>query len=217
MPYGAPKKPKAAYKPGRRGLGSAPFDHVDPDMSDPTSLAKDDEDVAFDFFDPEEGSNQITPARTEAITNQVRSGVPVTVAAAALGIEKDLWNYWCRTGRAHKAEKRPGGFEKGQSQYVYFLNELNKAKAQAESTAIQKWFSAIDGDWKAGQAWLERTASVRWHLPTKIEVSAKSGADEDISKWSTAKVLLAAKGTVPEEPKALTAGEDPVDAEIEGE
>jgi hypothetical protein len=216
MAYGAPKKPKAGYKEGRRGLGAAPYDHVDPGMDQLDGPVKD--EVQFDFFDPDEGSNQITPARTEAMTNQVRSGVPVTVAAAALGIEKDVWNHWCRTGRAHKEKKLKGGFGAGESPYVYFVNELNKAKAQAESMAVQKWFSAIEGDWKAAQAWLERTASARWHLTTKMEIAAKSGSDEDVGKWSTAKLLQAAKGQLEAgETKALTAGEEPVDGIIEEE
>lgn len=216
MTWGPPKtlKQRAGLKPGRKGLGSAPYDHIEQpfaDLSKPAPGGEEGEE--WDFTDPDDPeSNQITPARTKAMTDQVQRGVPIPVAAAAIGIRGDLWNSWCKTAREHKKKRLKGGFEVGQSPYVYFLDRLNQAKAQAESTAVMSWYGAIQYDWKAAMAWAERAAPVRYHLATKLEVASKTGNTVDIAAMPTATLLALAKQQVDTLP-ALTSGE-PEDAEI---
>src|SRR3954466_10627989 len=125
MAWGPPKTPKqrAGYKEGRRGLGSAPYDHVDAE-SDSTDGEG---GVDLDFRDPDPDTHVITPMRTIAMTNLVKTGVPMHVAASAIGIKATVWQSWCATARKHKDAGKVGGFELGQSPYLYWLEKVNEA------------------------------------------------------------------------------------------
>lgn len=209
MAWGPPKTPKqkTGYNSARRGGAAAPYDHVD---AKDDSL-DDDEGIVLDFDDPDPDCNVITPRRTLAMTEMVKVGVPVHVAAAAIGIKGELWKSWSKTARVHKEKSLEGGFEKGQSPYVYWLDQVHAAKAQYEASLIACIGNAASHDWKAAAWMLERFAASRWHLASKLELSAKSGDKVDIQSLPTAQLLALAKGGTP----ALTAG--PEDAEVVSE
>ncbi len=213
MPYGPPKKPKqnvkaiAEYREGRRGVGAAPYDHAE---------GSDDDVEGWDFTDPDEGSPWITPERTEALCAMVRKSVAIPVAAGALGLG-DIWQTWMKTGREDKSRGKKPGFDVNESPYLYFLAELNKARCQAEATRTMAIHDAIEGDWKAADTLNTKIAPKRWHVAQKIAIEASMGGDEDVGKWSTAKLLQAAKGQLPDDSPKLALPENVVDGEIEGE
>ncbi len=219
MPWGPPKSPKsgtkqrAAYKEGRRGLGAAPYDHAGEDFGE------DDGEAVYSFDDPDEGSLFITPGRTDEICNMVREGVAIPTAAAAMGIPDSLWSSWLETARKHKADRRKPGFGVNESPYVYFLARVNQAKAQCEASLAMAIHGAAKHDFKAATWHLERMASKRYHLATKLDIAASmAGGDKvDIGKLGTAELLRLAKGQVEDDVKALPADTNVVDGELEGE
>lgn len=209
MAWGSPKTPKqkAGYATHRRGGAAAPYDHVDAESDSLDS----DEGIVLDFDDPDPDCNVITPKRAAAMADLVKVGVPVNVAAASLGIKGVLWSSWAKTARVHKEKGLVGGFDKGESPYVYWLDRVHEAKAQYEAGLIACIGNAAQHDWKAAAWMLERFAARRWHLASKIELEAKSGNSVDIAALPTAALLqLAKQQAVP----ALTA-DAPAEAEID--
>ncbi len=215
MAYGGTKTPKqrpqaiADYREGRRGVGSAPYDHAEDTEKDV--------DEGWDFSDPDEGSPWITPERTEALCAMVRKSVPIPVAAGALGFVGEVWQTWMKTGRDDKARGKKPGFGVNESPYLYFLRELDKARCQAEATRTIAIHNAIENDWKAADTLNTKIAPKRWHVAQKIAIEASMGGDEDVGKWSTAKLLQAAKGQLPDDSPKLALPENIVDGEVEGE
>jgi hypothetical protein len=171
-----------------------------------------DEGIVLDFDDPDPDCNTITPKRAAAMAELVKVGVPVHVAAASIGIKGELWKSWSKTARAHKEKGLEGGFDKGESPYIYWLDRVHEAKAQYEASLIACIGSAASHDWKAAAWMLERFAARRWHLGTKISIEASSGNKVDIASLPTATLLALAKQQVDSVPQ-LTAGA-PSDAEL---
>lgn len=214
MAYGGPKTPKqktGGYNPNRRGGSASPYDHVDAE-SDNLEEA---EGIELDFHDPDPLTTVITPRRVFAMTEMVKVGVPVHVAATAIGIKKTLWHSWTSTARKHKEKGLVGGFDTGESPYVYWLDAVYAAKAQYEASLIACIGNAAQHDWKAAAWMLERFAANRWHLASKIQLEANLGNKEDITKMSTAALLQVVKGQVPTEEKPLALPSEIEDAEVE--
>jgi hypothetical protein len=108
------------------------------------------------------GTNKLDICKPELI-KLLQSGVPVIHACAAIGLSEPTYYDWIARGKEGKT-----------GQYVDFLNDINKAKAQAVSrnvALIQK--AASGGTWQAAAWWLERTQPLDFgkHETAKVEHS----------------------------------------------
>lgn len=197
-------------KQKRAGGKAAPYDHTQVEESELSAVF---EETARMVANEPRGA--LTPMRITAMTALVKNGVPIPVAATSLGCGSRVKD-WTDTARRHAAKGMTPGFGDGESPYLLFLQEMDSARAFAEATLVQAIYMAAPNDWKAAAWLLERRASKRWHLQSKIELTAKSGEKLQIETFSTEKLLQMAKGLVDgdqiKETKALPA--DVQDGEI---
>jgi hypothetical protein len=197
-------------KQKRSGGKSSPVDHTQTDESDlEESFASAVRMVA------KEPAEALTPMRLTAMEALVKLGVPIPVAATSLGCGRRV-KEWAKLARAHGDRDMPGGFGEGESPYVLWLHRMDAARAYSEASLVSAIAMAAPNDWKAAAWLLERRASKRWHLATRMEIAAGEGNKLEITSFSTDKLIAIARGLLPDEAvketKALPA--DITDAEI---
>lgn len=176
--------------PKRSGGKASPYDHSPPyEESEPAAEL----DVIVIT------GKYLTPESVAEIARLVRLGVPIPVAATATGAGRRP-EKWAEKGRSDRALGYEGGFELGQSPELYFVEQIEQAQAGAEADLTGFIRLAAPNDWRAAAWVLERRASTRWHLQSKLEISAKDGKGKlEISSMSTEKLLAIAKGLLPAE------------------
>lgn len=202
-------------KPRRSGGKSAPYDHT---QTTEEELLGPDEAAPIVI---RETGKFLTPAAVESMKAQVREGVPIPVAATAVGAGSRA-KHWAVMARRHREEGIEAGWEPGQSPELFWLEAMETARAQYESTATmalnRAGLTGEGGDWRA-LAWaLERRASKRWHVQHKLLLEAKNGEKVEIATYATEKLIAIARGLLPEEDVKLSTRALPadiIDAEIE--
>lgn len=179
----------------RRAGGSAsPEDHTQ--VSEPELMGEAiDRARALTEGEPE---GALTPMRITAMEQMVRTGVSIPVAATAIKCQRYV-GPWAATAKRHMAAGQKPGFGPDESPYVLFLETMDSARAYSEAALVAAIYQAAPLDWRAALALLERRYSKRWHLQSKIELTAKSGQRVEIQTMSTEKLLQLAKGLLPEE------------------
>jgi hypothetical protein len=178
---------------------------------DPTQQTEGDLSSAFEEAQrlvANDPKGALTPMRVTAMGALVEMGVPIPVAATALGCGNKVKN-WAESAREHARKGMVAGFGVGESPPLCWLETMNVARAKAEAALVSAIYQAAATDWRAASYILERRSSKRWNLQTKLEITAKSGQQLEISSFSTEKLLSLARGLVGEdnvkETKALPA------------
>jgi hypothetical protein len=191
----------AGRKPPRSGGRAAPYDHTDTD-----------EDIGA-LSDPDPILNTgrfLTPVAVAEMVRLVTAGVPVPTAATATGAGSRA-KKWAVVARAARAAGRVGGWGDGESPELAWLEAMEQAKSLAEANLTMAISAAAPLDWKAAAWILERRSSRRWHLQSKLEISAGAGKKLEITSMSTERLLAIARGLLPDEAiretKALPSGE----------
>lgn len=191
----------AGKKPARSGGRAAPYDHTDTD-AELGPLSEPDPILQTGKF--------LTPESVAEMSRLVAAGVPVPTAATATGAGSRA-KKWAVKGREARAAGREPGWGLGESPELAWLDAMEAAKAQSEASLTLAISTAAPLDWKAAAWILERRSSRRWHLQSKLEISAKAGEKLEISSMSTEKLLAIARGLLPDEAiretKALPSGE----------
>jgi transposase-like protein len=88
---------------------------------------------------------------TQKICDLIRSGNYLEVAATAAGIHRTTLYRWMRHGRDQK-----------RGRYRKFVNQVEKAQAEAESRDVALIAKAASTDWRAATWRLERKAPRRY-------------------------------------------------------
>lgn len=194
----------------RSGGKASPYDH-----------SPESEGELTDEFDKaqrlikDEPEGALTPMRIAAMEGLVKLGVPIPVAATSLKCNKRV-KEWAKTARLHAESGKKPGFGEGESPYLLWAETMDSARAYNEAYLVQCITQAALTDWKASAWLLERRASKRYHLQSKLEISAGAGKGLEITSFSTDKLLAIAKGLLPaediKETRALPA--DIVDGEL---
>lgn len=184
-------------KPAKTGGIAAPFDYVDGTDQDVTGVLAEFKDDALD-------GSELTALRTQGMVALVSKGVPIPVSAQALGINSNTWKQWARNARNHKEKGMKPGFGEGQSRYLYWLEAMDTARASFEATAVCCIYNAAATDWKAALALLERRASKRWHLQSKLVLETQAKEKVTVTTMSTAHLIALAKGLLPAEDIQIT-------------
>lgn len=157
----------------------------------------------------------LTPALIEEVKRQVSQGVPVPTAVTAVGAGNRA-KHWSEIARQKRIHKIPGGFGPGESPEVLFMEAVEQAKAQCESYHSMNMHRLAEHDWKASLALLERRASRRWHLQSKLSVELTKGKQLEITSMSHDKLIQIARGLLPQENirETLSLPADVADGEI---
>lgn len=191
-------------KPKRSGGKAAPYDHADGDESELVPAM-----LTIKNPDPLARGSELTPMRVVGMAELVSKGVPIPVAAGSIGIPGHAWKDWARNGRHDKAMGKQAGFGEGESKYLFWLLKMDEARCQFEAQCVVAIQTAAVMDWKAAAYLLERRASKRWHLQSKLEITNEAKSKLEITAMSTDKLIAIARGLLPaediKETKALPA------------
>lgn len=120
---------------------------------------------------------KLTPEVAAAIVDLVRSCVPVTTAARQQGIAYSTIRLW-----RSRAEEDP------ESVYAPFIEDLDRAIADAEIKMIKSIHDAATSDPNHAKWLLERRWAGRWSplSKTKVEAKVEHSGSVDISRLSEA-------------------------------
>jgi transposase len=119
---------------------------------------------------------KLTPAIERAMVEMVKKGVTEKTAARAAGIAERTHHDWMERG-----QKAKSGIHRD------YFDAIDKARAEAEVTAIKGLLAAGKKDWRAYLAYLERTNPQEWARLTAKQRelagvgagSTEGGADDD--------------------------------------
>lgn len=104
---------------------------------------------------------KLTPEITEIVCSYIEKGNSYDTSAQAVGICRQTLYNWMERG------------EKGEPDFLQFLQSIKKARAKAEMRHVEVIEDAMDKSWQAAAWWLERRNRDKWgqHSEQKIEHS----------------------------------------------
>ncbi len=111
------------------------------------------------------GRPKLEPATTQRVVELIRAGNYLEVAATAAGIHRSTLYRWMRHGRDQK-----------RGRYRKFLNQVEKAQAEAESRDVALIAKAASEDWRAAAWRLERKAPRRYGPGVQLAVQQELDA-----------------------------------------
>lgn len=143
---------------------------------------------------------KLTPARHARIIDLIKNGNYIDVACAATGIDSRSFYQWTNRGRQLDAtynldRDMESGEQVGddwelltpnEQCYVRFFQDITKANAEAEATAVLHVRNQMPKNWAAAMTFLERKHPGRWKRRDEVTVQTPfdpstqqtSGVDE---------------------------------------
>ena len=155
------------------------------------------------------GRPKLDPATMQRIVDLIRAGNYLEVAATAAGIHRSTLYRWLRHGRDQK-----------RGRYRKFLNQVEKAQAEAESRDVALIAKAASEDWKAAAWRLERKSPRRY--AARVQLAVQQELDAVLSRlekglapgvYDRVLQLIATEDEEAEQP--LTAGHEQIEASEE--
>jgi len=116
--------------------------------------------------------------KRETLLKLISAGNYQRTACRAAGISEAQFYKWKREGEEARDELENGvALTETQEELVWFVNELEEAKAKAEAVLVARWYTeAADGDWRAAERFLAKAFPERWADPaTRLEVTGAHG------------------------------------------
>ena len=111
---------------------------------------------------------KLNPEITEIIVQYIEKGNSYETASQAVGICRQTLYNWMRRG------------EKGEPEYLQFLQQIKKAKAKAEIRHVEVIDKAMEKNWQAAAWWLERSNPLLWGNKTEQKIEHTGKIDSDI-------------------------------------
>ncbi len=124
---------------------------------------------------------KLTGATADAICGRLRAGVPRVHAAESAGVSRRTMMAWLEQGRAASLCERPDcdddhhGPAHGELEYLHFLHMVEHAEADAVVRAVGQLSRAMDRDWRAALAWLERRHAAEFKPQERAEPTSPNG------------------------------------------
>ena len=96
--------------------------------------------------------------KRETLLKLISAGNYQRTACRAAGISEAQFYKWKREGEEARDELENGvALTETQEELVWFVNELEEAKAKAEAVLVARWYTeAADGDWRAAERFLAK-------------------------------------------------------------
>ena len=116
--------------------------------------------------------------KRETLLKLVSAGNYQRTACRAAGISEAQFYKWKREGEEARDDLDNGiELTETQEELVWFVNELDEARAKAEAALVARWYTeAADGDWRAAERFLAKAFPERWADPaTRLEVTGANG------------------------------------------
>jgi hypothetical protein len=120
----------------------------------------------------------ISREKRERVLKLISAGNYQNAACRAAGISEWAFYDWKKRGEAALEDKAAGiPLNTMQEECLWFLNELEEARAKAEATLVARWYTeAADGDWRAAERFLAKAFPERWSDPaTRLEITGAQG------------------------------------------
>lgn len=120
----------------------------------------------------------IPKEKRENVLKLIAAGNYQRTACRAAGISEWTFNEWRKKGEQAREDKENGvALTEVQEELLWFVNELEDARAKAEATLVARWYTeAADGDWRAAERFLAKAFPERWSDPaTRLEITGAQG------------------------------------------
>lgn len=122
---------------------------------------------------------KLTPELITKVAGVIKGGAYPSKAAVACGLSEATYYAYMARGRAEMArmaennQSRPKASER---LAVEFLEAVEQASAEIQSVMANRIVTAaMEGDWKAALAYLERTNREEWGRVNRTELTGKDG------------------------------------------
>jgi hypothetical protein len=99
---------------------------------------------------------KLTPEVSKKITDAIRAGNHLNVAAQYAGVGPATLQEWLMRGRGEHPTLSAATI------YAEFTNDVSEAQAAAEVAAVLHWRSAMPKDWHSAKDWLKVSHPDRW-------------------------------------------------------
>ena len=110
----------------------------------------------------------------ESIIKWITGGLPPSSAAGMTGISAKTLDRWIMRGKQELMNREDTGIRTpGEEDYAKLYKAIMKAFSTDEARCVTSINKAIDGDWKAALAKLERRYPKNWSTKTHIIVEAE--------------------------------------------
>ena len=116
--------------------------------------------------------------KRETLIKLISAGNYQRTACRAAGISEAQFYKWKREGEQARDDLENGvALTETQEELVWFVNELDEARAKAEAALVARWYTeGVDGDWRAAERFLAKAFPERWADPaTRLEVTGANG------------------------------------------
>ena len=110
---------------------------------------------------------KLTPEIMAAIVRQIELCVPPEVAAGAFGVARPTYYQWLQRGRGELEDTRPA-----EPIYIQFVDEVERAERQAESTLVMLAVSKARNTQEALMV-LERRFGGTWRQKVEVNVDVR--------------------------------------------
>ena len=120
----------------------------------------------------------IPKQKRENLLKLIAAGNYQRTACRAAGISEWTFHEWKKRGEAAREDKERGiDLTEAQEELLWFVDELEDARAKAEATLVARWYTeAADGDWRAAERFLAKAFPERWSDPaTRLEITGAQG------------------------------------------
>tara|TARA_R100000781_G_scaffold99265_4_gene62879 strand:+ start:373 stop:1002 length:630 start_codon:yes stop_codon:yes gene_type:complete len=120
----------------------------------------------------------IPKEKRENVLKLIAAGNYQRTACRAAGISEWTFNEWRKKGEQAREDQENGvTLTETQEELLWFVNELEDARAKAEATLVARWYTeAADGDWRAAERFLAKAFPERWSDPaTRLEITGAQG------------------------------------------
>ena len=116
--------------------------------------------------------------KRETLLKLISAGNYQRTACRAAGVSEAAFYEWKRKGEAARDDLKDGvALTQTQEELVWFVDELDEARAKAEAALVARWYTeAADGDWRAAERFLAKAFPERWSDPaTRLEITGAGG------------------------------------------
>ena len=102
--------------------------------------------------------------KRETLIKLISAGNYQRTACRAAGISEAQFYKWKREGEQARDDLENGvALTETQEELVWFVNELDEARAKAEAALVARWYTeGVDGDWRAAERFLAKAFPERW-------------------------------------------------------
>ena len=112
---------------------------------------------------------KLTPELEKKVCDAIRDGNYFSTSCRSAGIAPETGLDWMHRGESEQPRRAKKAI------YVEFALAVRVAEAECEVRMVEKWRTAMPGDWRAIQMFLERRFPEQWGRREKQEISGEKG------------------------------------------